>query len=77
MFEKMNAHAIYWQILILRLSTNIFDSILREFLKYHLKFLNKNIESEKIPEDGVKDCGRKPWYQKLSIDGAGIHFLKL
>ena len=46
---KLNAHAIYRQRLVLRLSTKIFDSIFRDFLKnsklFRLKFL--------IPSSGI------------------------
>jgi len=87
--KKVNARTICWQLSelgnstkillpssgkISNVSTKIFASIFREIFKSeHFKIQIWG----KIPEDGNKNCSRKPWYQKLSLDGASFHFVGL
>ena len=48
---------------------------LKNFLKMESKTLVETFEI--FPEDGSKNCGRKPQYRKLLLDGASIHFIGL
>jgi hypothetical protein len=52
---KLNASAIYWEFLELKLSTKFFDSIFRKNFKSQVKNFSPNYKSEKFPEDGKKN----------------------